>query len=85
MVRRKQPPGSACARSRSAALGPDPVVLAAQRLASPRVRVIDLSRYMCGRRKCFPVVGGVLVHKDIGHITRQFSTTLGRYVLRALG
>jgi hypothetical protein len=84
MVRRKQPPGSACARSRSAALGPDPVVLAAQRLASPRVRVIDLSRYMCGRRKCFPVVGGVLVHKDIGHLTRQFSTTLGRYVLRAL-
>ena len=84
LARRKRPPGSACARSRRAALGPDPAVLAARRLASPRVRVIDLTRYMCGRRKCFPVVGGVLVHKDVGHITRQFSTTLGRYVLRAL-
>lgn len=84
MTRHTKPPGSACARPRSAALGPDPVVLAAQRLASPRVRVIDLTRYMCDRRKCFPVVGGVLVHKDIGHITRQFSTTLGRFVLRAL-
>jgi hypothetical protein len=84
MARRSKPPGSVCARSRSAALGPDPVVLAARRLASPRVRVIDLTRYMCGRRKCFPVVGGVLVHKDVGHLTRQFSTTLGRYILRAL-
>ena len=84
MARRSKPPGSVCARSRSAALGPDPAVLAARRLASPRVRVIDLTRYMCGRRKCFPVVGGVLVHKDVGHLTRQFSTTLGRYILRAL-
>ena len=85
MARRTRPPGTACARSRRVALGPDPAVLAAQRLGSPRVRVIDLTRYMCGRRQCFPVVGGVLVHKDIGHITRQFSTSLGRYLLRALG
>jgi hypothetical protein len=25
----------------------------------------------------------VLVHKDVGHITRLFSTTLGPYLLRA--
>ena len=36
------------------------------------------------RAGCFPVVGGVLVHKDVGHLTRQFSTTLGRYLLSAL-
>ena len=82
--RRNARPGSACARSRSAALEPDPAVLAAQRLASPRVRVIDMTRYMCDRRRCFPVVGGVLVHKDVGHLTRHFSTTLGRYLLREL-
>jgi hypothetical protein len=29
------------------------------------------------------VVGGVLVHKDIDHITRLFATTLGPYLLRA--
>ena len=39
---------------------------------------------MCDRTRCFPVVGGALVHKDRGHLTRVFSTTLGPYVLRAL-
>jgi hypothetical protein len=48
------------------------------------VRAIDLTRFMCGRTRCFPVVGGVLVHKDIGHLTRVFSTTLGPYLLRAV-
>ena len=63
---------------------PDPAVLAAKRFASPRVHVIDMTRFICNRRRCFPVVGGVLVHKDIGHLTRLFSTTLGPFVLRAL-
>ena len=83
-ARRRRPPGIACALPRKVALGPDPAVLAAKRFASPRVRVIDMTRYMCDRRRCYPVVGGVLVHKDIGHLTRLFSTTLGRYILRAL-
>ena len=43
-----------------------------------------MTRFICNRRRCFPVVGGVLVHKDIGHLTRLFSTTLGPFVLRAL-
>ena len=30
------------------------------------------------------VVGGVLVHKDVGHLTRDFSATLGPYLLRSL-
>ena len=83
-ARRKRPPGLACARARSVALEPDPAVLAAKHFASPRVRVIDLTRFMCDRRRCYPVVGGVLVHKDIGHVTRLFSATLGPFVLREL-
>jgi hypothetical protein len=66
------------------ALGPDPAVLAARRLASPRVQVIDMAGFMCDGWRCYPVVGGVLVHKDIGHLTRLFSTTLGPFVLRKL-
>jgi hypothetical protein len=50
---------------------------------SPRVRAIDMTDFMCDSRRCFPVVGGVLVHKDVGHLTRAFSTTLGPYLLRA--
>jgi hypothetical protein len=30
------------------------------------------------------VIGGVLVRKDGGHLTRAFSATLGRFVLRAM-
>jgi len=30
------------------------------------------------------VIGGALVHKDVGHISTTFSTTLGPYVLREL-
>jgi hypothetical protein len=48
------------------------------------VQVIDLTHFMCGRRRCFPVVGGALVHKDPTHLTRVFATTLGPYLLRRL-
>ena len=59
-------------------------MLAAQRFASPRVSVIDMTSFMCDGRRCYPVVGGVLVHKDVGHFTRLFSTTLGPFVLSEL-
>jgi hypothetical protein len=45
------------------------------------VRVADLTHYFCDTR-CYPVIGGALVHKDIDHITAVYSTTLGPYLLR---
>ena len=75
----------ACALPRDVALQPDPAVEAAAALHSPRVRVIDLTRYMCGPQRCYPVVGGALVHRDDQHLTAVFATTLGPYLLRALG
>lgn len=77
-------PGLACANPRADVLLEDPAVAAALRLASPRVRIVDLSPFMCNADSCFPVVGGVLVTKDIGHLTRTFSATLGPYVQRAV-
>jgi hypothetical protein len=75
--------GTACAFPREAALPPDPDVLAAERLQSPRVQVVDLTNYFCGSVLCYPVIGGVLVYKDIfDHITATYSTTLGPYLLR---
>jgi hypothetical protein len=73
-------PGIACAESRARHLRPDPLAVAA-RLA-PRVHLVDLTRFMCNRRKCFPVVGGALVHKDTHHLTRVFARTLGPFLLR---
>jgi hypothetical protein len=77
-------PGVACAESRAWALRPDPLAAAARAARSRRVQVIDLTHFMCGRRRCFPVVGGALVHKDPTHLTRVFATTLGPYLLRRL-
>jgi hypothetical protein len=50
-----------------------------------RVDLIDLTHFMCSRTRCFPVVGGALVHKDVTHLTRVFARTLGPYLLRRLG
>ena len=46
---------------------------------------MNLTPFMCGRAKCFPVVGGALVHKDVTHLTRAFARTLGPFLLRRLG
>ncbi|MEA2194433.1 MAG: hypothetical protein QOG42_867, partial [Solirubrobacteraceae bacterium] len=48
----------------------------------PRVHLIDLTKFMCGPRLCYPVVGGVLVHKDKTHITPLFAGTLGPFLLQ---
>jgi hypothetical protein len=76
--------GLACAVPRDHVLPADPAVAAATRLHSRRVRVVDLTRYMCSARLCFPVVGGSLVHKDSHHLTAVFARTMGPYLLRAV-
>jgi hypothetical protein len=81
---RRRPPGTACAIARRRALRRDPAAIAARRRGTGRVHVIDLTRFMCSPRLCFPVVGGVLVHKDNTHITNLFSTTLGPFVDRGV-
>ena len=81
---RRRPAGTACAIARRRALRRDPAAIAARRPGMRRVHVIDLTRFMCSPRLCFPVVGGVLVHKDNTHITNIFSTTLGPFVERGV-
>jgi hypothetical protein len=80
----KRNAGSVCAVKRSEALRRDPAVVAARRLRSPRVPVIDMTRYLCSTKRCFPVIGGALVYKDREHMTDVFSTSLGPYVERAI-
>lgn len=80
-VRRKLNPGKRCAIPRERALVTDGTAVAAQRLGRP---VIDLTPFFCSSKVCFPVIGGVLVHKDQDHLTQNFSRTLGPYIGRAL-
>ena len=77
-----RPAGRVCRMRRSAVLDRDPAAVAAARLASPRVQVVDLISHFCDRRWCYPVVGGALVQKDWNHISSTFTATLGPYLLR---
>ena len=76
--------GKVCAMPRSVSLGTDPAAIAARRTSQKRVRLLDLTRYFCSPAHCFPVIGGVLVQKDISHITRTYMTTMAPYLGRAL-
>jgi hypothetical protein len=83
-IARRVPAGPACARPRRYALPPDPAAVAASQLPSRRFSLVDLTDFMCDSALCYPVVGGVLVHRDLDHLTRLFSMTLGPYLLRAV-
>jgi peptidoglycan/LPS O-acetylase OafA/YrhL len=74
--------GAACALSRDRALPSDPAVVAAR--GAPRVSVVDLTRFLCDARRCFAVVGGALVHRDVSHMTTVFAATLAPYLRRDL-
>jgi hypothetical protein len=80
-MRNRRRPGIACAIPRSKALRRDAAAAAARRRGASRVHVLDLTPSMCSPRLCFPVVGGVLVHKDKTHITALFAGTLGPLLL----
>ena len=72
--------GAACAVSRSGALDPDALVVAATQMRSPRVQVVDLTSVFCSARHCFPVIGGALVFRDVTHLTAVFAATLGPFL-----
>jgi peptidoglycan/LPS O-acetylase OafA/YrhL len=74
--------GRTCRVPRSKALIPDPAATAARSLGRERAQVIDLTRYLCGEKTCEPVIGGVLVYKDVHHLTRTYATTLGSFLQR---
>ncbi|MDQ3678316.1 MAG: hypothetical protein M3401_16215 [Actinomycetota bacterium] len=83
-VARRKRAGLACAVRRGRGLRRDPHYAAARSMSSTRVHAIDMTRFFCGQRVCFPVIGGALVHKEGAHMTRAFAGTLGRFLLGAI-
>ena len=83
-MQRDRDPAVRCARPRGAALRPALHAVAAELDQGARVHLVDLSAYMCDSDVCPPVIGGALVIKDVGHMTRTFSRTLGPFVGRAI-
>jgi hypothetical protein len=84
-LRRHEDAGVACAVTRGEALHRDPDVVAAERLRSRRVQVVDFTQLFCGSRLCYPVIGGALVYRDEDHLTRVFAATVGPFLIHALG
>lgn len=80
-MRRHRNAGNACRVNRRAALRRDAEVVAAEE-SDRVVDVVDFTPQFCGTRFCFPVVGGVLVHKDRDHVGQLFARTLGPILLR---
>jgi len=81
---KKRRAGTACAIPYGFAVKKDPAAEAMRRLNSPRYMSVDLTSFFCSARYCQPVVGGALVYKDPGHITRVYAETLAPYLLRAV-
>nr|WP_270006366.1 SGNH hydrolase domain-containing protein [Solirubrobacter deserti] len=75
----QRPLEGACSYPRR--LAPDPAAAAARATGRP---AIDLTRQFCDSRRCYPVIGGALVHKDTDHLTQVFARTLGPFLDRAL-
>ena len=48
------------------------------------VHVLDFTSRFCTRRWCYPVIGGVLVHNDVSHMTDTWATSLGPVVLKKI-
>lgn len=76
--------GPACAVRRLSAIDDDPAARVARQTGPPAAQVADMTNYICGVKRCDVVVGGVLVYKDVHHLTREYSTTLGPYLLRKI-
>lgn len=74
---------SLCPLPRAQAQQEDLGVETVRRLRDERYSAIDMTRYVCGRLNCYPVVGGVRVNGDQwGHLQPTFMRTLGPYLLR---
>jgi len=81
----RERPGIACKVPRAATVLEDAAVTTARQMRSRRYAFADLTSFFCNSAFCYPVIGGVLVHRDtFGHITPAFAESLGPYLLRRL-
>lgn len=84
-IRKHADAGRACAFPRRNAVRRDYYVVVARKLNSPRMQVVDLTHFFCGRRECYPVVGGALVYRDLyDHLTPAYAATLAPYLLEKI-
>jgi peptidoglycan/LPS O-acetylase OafA/YrhL len=59
---------------------PDPLVAAVEKADNPRIRLLDMTRYICTPKRCPAVIGNVLVFADGNHLTIVYARTLVPYL-----
>jgi hypothetical protein len=73
-----------CSRPRSEAVRPDAATAAAERVASDRIRLVDMTDFFCDESTCYTAIGGAVVYWDADHLSAQYSRSLAPYVLQRL-
>jgi hypothetical protein len=66
---------SKCQVSRQLALGESESDLRAQ-VERSGARYVDLTRYFCDERRCFPTAGNLLIYRDHNHLTPAYVRTM---------
>ncbi|MDQ0849542.1 peptidoglycan/LPS O-acetylase OafA/YrhL [Arthrobacter sp. B3I9] len=66
----------ACANARAEALVRDPVADAVRGMASPKIKILDLSDQFCNEQSCHAVIGGLHVYYDTDHVSRSYIKSL---------
>jgi hypothetical protein len=61
---------------RKVAQPPDPLGEVARSSRDPRVSIVDLTDYFCDDRKCYSVIGNVVVYFDPNHVNMEYSRSL---------
>jgi hypothetical protein len=74
----------ACATPLQAATAPERLEAERKVAAREGVGFVDPTPWLCPSVPCPAIVGGLLVYRDGGHMTRTFSTALGPYLLAVL-
>jgi hypothetical protein len=69
-----------CRGSRAKWLPADPVVKAVKTLHTGRVRLADLTTYICGPTHCPAAIGRVPIYFDDSHMTATYARTLAPYL-----
>lgn len=77
-------PVDPCSLPVDTALRDDPIDIALRLDHVPSVRPLDLTGAFCDAVTCHFVVGGLITHRDEGHITTTFSISLSPFFERAI-
>ena len=75
---------AACATPLSSAIVPARIEAERQVATAEGVGFVDPTAWLCPSVPCPAIIGGLLVYRDGGHMTRTFSTALAPYLAAAL-